>query len=246
MSQEISQDVMQTLQLAIHYQFKQVKLLVQAITHTSHANEHGGLDNERLEFLGDAVLELAISHELFLRFPEAQEGHLTKMRSTLVSETALANMARKIKLGQFLLLGKGEENQGGREKNSMLSDGMEAIFGALFLDGGLSAVLKTVNFLYHDNWPLPPETFRPRDSKSRLQEFTQRIWKARPTYTLLDSFGPEHAKQYRVGLALPDNTQVEWTESSVRKAEQGAAAQAIAILQAKLPKMAEQIQENKD
>ncbi|MDY0274905.1 MAG: ribonuclease III [Desulfomicrobium sp.] len=246
MFQEIPEDILQALQNVIHYEFGQVKLLIQAITHTSYANEHGGEHNERLEFLGDAVLELAISHELFQRFPHAQEGHLTKMRSSLVSEAALSGMAKKIGLGQYLFLGKGEENQGGRDKNSMLSDGLEAILGAIFLDGGLEAVSQCVKFLYQDNWPLPPETFRPRDSKSRLQELTQRVWKTRPTYTLLGSFGPEHAKQYKIGLTLPDNTQVEWTESSVRKAEQGAAAQAIILLQAKIFEEAESIDQGEN
>lgn len=245
MFKEIPEDTLQALQTAFHYEFKQVKLLIQAITHTSHVNEHGGEHNERLEFLGDAVLELVVSHELFQRFPGAQEGHLTKMRSSLVSEAALSNIARKIGLGQYFLLGRGEENQGGRDKNSMLSDCMEAILGAIYLDGGLGSVFTCVNFLYQDNWPLPPKTFRPRDSKSRLQELTQRLWQTRPTYTLLDSSGPEHAKQYRICLLLPDNTQVEWTDSSVRKAEQGAAAQAIAILQAKMPEVG-QLQQDED
>lgn len=239
-------DALQALQSEIHYEFRQVKLLIQAITHTSHANEHDGVHNERLEFLGDAVLELAVSHELFQRFPHAQEGHLTKMRSCLVSETALANVARKIGLGNCLLLGKGEEIQGGRNKNSMLSDGLEAVIGAVYLDGGLPAALNCVNFLYQGNWPLPPETFRPRDCKSRLQELTQRIWKARPAYALLDSHGPEHAKQYQVCLTLPDGMHVEWTDSSMRKAEQGAAARAIEILHASHPEAAEYEDQSKD
>jgi ribonuclease-3 len=232
---EISSDALRTLQSEIHYEFKQVKLLIEALTHSSHANEHGGAHNERLEFLGDAVLELAVSHELFRKFPEAQEGHLTRMRSTLVSEGALAQVARRIGLGSCLLLGKGEESQGGREKNSVLSDALEALLGAVHLDGGIEAAQTCVNFLYDGQWPVPPETFRPRDFKSQLQEATQRIWKARPTYALEGSHGPEHAKLYRVVVTLPDETRVEWEERSMRKAEQGAAEKALEMLKARFP-----------
>ena len=235
---EISSDALRTLQSEIHYEFKQVKLLIEALTHSSHANEHGGVHNERLEFLGDAVLELAVSNELFRKFPEAQEGHLTRMRSTLVSEGALAQVARRIGLGSCLLLGRGEEAQGGREKNSVLSDALEALLGAVHLDGGLEAAQACVNFLYDGQWPVPPETFRPRDFKSLLQEATQRIWKARPTYALEDSHGPEHAKLYRVVVTLPDDTRVEWEERSMRKAEQGAAEKALEMLKTRLPDLA--------
>ena len=238
MSLEIPSDALQTLQSGIHYEFSQVKLLIQALTHTSHANEHGGEHNERLEFLGDAVLELTVSHELFRKFPNAQEGHLTRMRSAMVSEAALAHVARRIGLGACLLLGKGEESQGGREKNSVLSDALEAVLGAVYLDGGLEPALDSVKFLFEGHWPSPPETFRPRDFKSLLQETTQRIWKSRPSYALGASRGPEHAKLYSVILTLPDGTCLECEERSMRKAEQGAAEQALRLLQARYPDQA--------
>jgi ribonuclease-3 len=235
MSLEIPSDALQKLQSGIHYEFRQVKLLIQALTHTSHANEHGGCHNERLEFLGDAVLELAVSHELYLMFPDAQEGHLTRMRSAMVSETALAGVARRIGLGDRLQLGKGEESQGGREKNSVLSDALEAVLGAVFLDGGLQAAQDCVKFLFDGRWPSPPETFRPRDFKSLLQEATQRLWKSRPPYALGASRGPEHAKIYSVVVTLPDGTRLECEERSMRKAEQGAAEQALHHLHARHP-----------
>jgi ribonuclease-3 len=237
MSVEIETHALHVLQSEIHYEFKQVKLLIQAITHSSYANEHDGAQNERLEFLGDAVLELAVSHALFEKFPLAQEGHLTRMRSTLVSETALADQARRFGLGSYLLLGKGEESQGGREKNSVLSDALEALLGAVYLDGGLAAALACVNILYAGHWPTPPKTFRPRDFKSLLQEATQRIWKSRPTYSPGGSSGPEHAKRYRVILTLPDTTRVEWEDGSMRKAEQGAAEQALNLLKSRSPEL---------
>jgi ribonuclease III len=239
MSLEVPTDALQALQSEIHYEFKQVKLLIQALTHSSHANEHGCPHNERLEFLGDAVLELAVSHELFMKFPQVQEGHLTKMRSALVSEGALAQVAKRINIGACLLLGKGEDVQGGREKNSVLSDGLEAVLGAVYLDGGLTAAITSVNFLFAGHWPAPPETFRPRDFKSLLQEATQRIWKARPSYALRDSHGPEHAKQYTVVVTLPDKTEVEWEERSLRKAEQGAAEQALRLVREGFPELVE-------
>lgn len=240
MSLEVPTDALQALQNEIHYEFKQVKLLIQALTHSSHANEHGCPHNERLEFLGDAVLELAVSQELFHKFPEVQEGHLTKMRSALVSEGALAQAARRIRLGKCLLLGRGEDVQGGREKNSVLSDALEAVLGAVYLDGGLEHAITCVNFLFAGLWPAPPETFRPRDFKSLLQEATQRIWKARPSYALRESHGPEHAKQYTVVVTMPDKTEVEWEERSMRKAEQGAAEQALMQLRKRFPDLFEQ------
>jgi ribonuclease-3 len=237
MSLEIPSDTLRKLQSGIHYEFRQVKLLIQALTHTSHANEHGGCHNERLEFLGDAVLELSVSHELYLMFPDAQEGHLTRMRSAMVSETALAAVARRMGLGDCLQLGKGEEAQGGRDKKSVLSDALEAVLGAVFLDGGLQAAQDCVKFLFEGHWPSPPETFRPRDFKSLLQEATQRLWKSRPAYALGASHGPEHAKLYSVVLTLPDGTCLEWEERSMRKAEQGAAEQALRLLHSRHPEL---------
>ncbi|GAB1410337.1 ribonuclease III [Desulfovibrionales bacterium] len=235
MLQEIPTPALHFLQSEIHYEFKQVKLLIQALTHSSYANEHDCPHNERLEFLGDAVLELAVSHILFAKFPDAQEGHLTKMRSSLVNEAALAQVARHLRLGSMLFLGKGEDVQGGREKNSVLSDALEAVLGAIFLDNGLESVTACVKNLYKEQWPAPPATFRPKDYKSQLQEMTQRMWKERPAYTLRESHGPEHAKHFVVQVALPDGTNIEWEASSMRKAEQGAAACALEHLQKKYP-----------
>lgn len=235
MSQEIPRDALRTLQIGIHYEFKQVKLLIQALTHTSHANEQGSEHNERLEFLGDAVLELAVSHLLFSRFPDAQEGHLTRMRSAMVSEDALARVADRIELGPLVRLGKGEEHQGGRTKKSVLSDALEAVLGAVFLDGGLDSASTCVNFLFDGHWPPLPVSFRPRDSKSRLQEYTQHLWKARPSYALQDSHGPEHSKRYTIVVTLPDGSETQCEGASIRKAEQGAAEKALQELEQRHP-----------
>jgi ribonuclease-3 len=222
------------LQKKLGFFFKDTELLTRALTHSSFANEHGLEHNERLEFLGDAVLELCISRILFFGFPDASEGHLTRLRAGLVSEPSLARVARFLSLGDCILLGKGEEQQGGRDRDSVLSDTLEAVLGAVYLDSGYSAAQKCIQKVFKE---FMPESFELlpsyKDYKSRLQEVTQSIFKARPVYTLLESTGPEHEKIYRVQVELPDKTKIDATESSVKKAEQKAAGKAIKVLSRK-------------
>jgi ribonuclease-3 len=219
------------LQKKLGFFFKDTELLTRALTHSSFANEHGLEHNERLEFLGDAVLELCISRILFFGFPDASEGHLTRLRAGLVSEPSLARVARSLSLGDYILLGKGEEQQGGRDRDSVLSDTLEAVLGAVYLDSGYSAAQKCIQKVFKE---FMPESFELlpscKDYKSRLQEVTQSIFKARPVYTLQESTGPEHEKIYRVQVELPDGTKIDATESSVKKAEQKAAGKAIKVL----------------
>ncbi|MFP5258227.1 MAG: ribonuclease III, partial [Acidobacteriota bacterium] len=186
--------------------------------------------NERLEFLGDAVLELCVTAELFARFPEAPEGELTLLRSQLVNESSLADMARRLGLESHVLLGRGEENQGGRTRPSLLSDVFEAVVGAVFLDGGYHAARDFVDRVFHGLWPRRPAAPKTKDFKSRLQEYTQKTHKARPTYALLGSAGPEHDKRFEVRLLLPDGQEILATEKSVKKAEQMAAKLALRSL----------------
>ncbi len=226
-------DRMTSLEESIHYRFSQVKLLTQALTHSSHANEQGRAnspDNERLEFLGDAVLELAVSKELFDRYPDAAEGHLTRVRSNLVKEGALAETARALKLDQHMLLGKGEESQGGRQRDSLLADGLEAVIGAVFLDGGFDEARKVVLRLMESRWPKAVNLARPRDFKSRLQELTQQLYRDRPVYTLLAASGPEHEKVFEVSVRLPSGDVHHASDTSLKRAEQGAAAKALMSL----------------
>ncbi len=225
------------LQRGIPYQFSQVKLLRVALTHSSYANEQqtGAEHNERLEFLGDAVLELCVSEELFRRFPDAREGQLTAMRSKLVNQDTLAALARKMHLPEHLILGKGEEGQGGRERDSLLSDVFESVLGAVFLDGGFAAARKVVEELFLDLWPAGSERKKNKDPKSRLQELTQQRFKERPIYVLAASSGPEHDKQFIVRLTLPDGSEFTATGSSLKRAEQTAAEQALARLSAGEP-----------
>jgi ribonuclease-3 len=224
------------LEKRLGYQFAERRLLVLALTHSSFANEQASAqeNNERLEFLGDAVLELSISEELFERYPDAPEGIMTTVRSQLVSEPALAELARELDVASALFLGKGEENQGGRQRDSVLSDALESIFGAMFLDSGYDITRECILHLYADKWPSSHRLGRERlrDFKSRLQERTQQLFKDRPIYYLLDSSGPEHAKVYQVRVDLPDGSQTEASDTSVKKAEQRAAKKALEGLKA--------------
>lgn len=218
------------LQANIPYEFHHVKLLATALTHSSAANELGCEHNERLEFLGDAVLELCVSAELYARFPKAREGLLTAMRSRLVNQETLADIARRLRMDECLHLGKGEESQGGRDRASLLSDAVEALLGAVYLDGGFSSAQRVVNGLFRDLWPQSEEEKKSKDAKSRLQEVSQQVYRDRPLYTLLGSSGPEHAKRFEVRLELPDKTVFTASGSSVKRAEQTVAEQALALL----------------
>ncbi|MHC1788013.1 ribonuclease III [Solidesulfovibrio sp.] len=225
-------DAPESIAAALGHVFADPRLLAVALTHSSFANERdeNGGHNERLEFLGDAVLELCVSEELFARFPEAPEGELTLLRSQLVNEASLAAMARRLHLESHVLLGRGEENQGGRSRSSLLSDVFEAVVGAVFLDGGYAAARDCVARVFTGLWPARPAAPKAKDFKSRLQEYTQKAHKSRPTYALLGSAGPEHDKRFEVRLTLPCGREILATEKSVKKAEQVAARLALEAL----------------
>lgn len=237
------EEQIKTVQNVINYAFRDVKLLRTALTHSSFANEQGTCEereaiehNERLEFLGDAVLELCVTEELFGRFPEEREGELTRMRAKLVSKTALKDIALEMGLNNYLLLGKGEESQGGRLRGSLLSDALEAIIGAVFLDGGFDAARVFVGRLYGELWPGGPERRYTKDYKSALQEVTQEVYKERPVYTLVASRGPEHEKEFEVELTLPDGRIIRGQGPGVKKAEQEAAGKALKLLERENPR----------
>lgn len=220
------------LQEKLGHVFSNADLLALALTHTSWANEHGreGCHNQRLEFLGDAVLELCVSEELYHRYPAAREGQMTQMRSGMVSESALAALARNLGLDCALRLGRGEERQGGRQKDSLLSDAFEAVLAAVYEDGGLEAARKVVRRVFARLWPPAEQERKELDPKSRLQEICQREFKAAPVYALIGSSGPEHAKIFDVKLVLPNGKTFCASESSCKKAEQTAAALALAAM----------------
>ena len=229
--------MLERLQRDIPYHFSQVKLLNAAMTHSSYANEQQSSvpHNERLEFLGDAVLELCISDELYKRFPDAREGELTAMRSRLVNQETLAALARGIGLDKYIVLGKGEESQGGRDRSSLLSDAFEALLGAVYLDGGFVAARDIVFRLFKERWPAQSAKSRGKDGKSRLQEVTQQFFRDRPIYSLAGSSGPEHDKVFTVRLELPDEEKTVFISdgSSVKRAEQTAAHMALSFLEEK-------------
>jgi ribonuclease-3 len=227
--------VLNNLQKNIHYTFKQVKHLAVALTHSSYANENPeeAAHNERLEFLGDAVLELSVAAILYDKYPQAREGELTSLRSMLVSQSPLAYLARQLKLDSSLRLGRGEEAQGGRTRDALLADALEAIFGAVFIDGGFAAAKGVIEFLMTDAFfalALDAGSSKSKDHKSLLQAISQRRFQERPVYTLTGSGGPEHAKLFYVKLTLPDGKTYEDAAPSVKKAEQAVAARALEAL----------------
>jgi len=219
------------LQDCIHHRFGQVKFLKTALTHSSYANEQEGFDdNERLEFLGDAVLELCISEEGFRRFPSAAEGQLTRIRSQLVKEQSLAGIARSLTLDKFIRLGRGEELQGGRERDALLADAFEAVLGAIFLDGGFEAARRSILTIFEDRWPEQAVLPEIKDYKSRLQEVAQERFRDRPVYVLAGTSGPEHEKIFEVDVTLPQGEVFRGTSTSVKRAEQESARIALDFL----------------
>ncbi len=223
------------LQEKLGYVFRDEALLLLALTHSSWANEHnepgGEAHNERLEFLGDAVLELNISAGLYLRYPGEREGSLTHLRSRMVSEAMLNILAQELDMGQCLLLGRGEDAQGGRQRPALLADAVEAVLGAVYLDGGHEAARVLVGRLYERHWPTLDSGRRGKDHKTLLQELTQARFKALPTYLPLPGEGPEHARVFRSQLELPDGRICLGEGNTQKGAEQCAAQRALEMYQ---------------
>ena len=216
------------LEEIIGYHFKNKHYLTQALTHSSYANEKklGKLGcNERLEFLGDAVLELISSDYLYARFTQVPEGELTKKRASLVCEPSLAYCAREFGLPQFLLLGKGEDMTGGRNRDSIVSDATEALLGAIYLDGGFASAKEFIHkFILKDIEH--KKLFY--DSKTILQEIVQSDYKGKEIeYVLTGEIGPDHDKKFVVSLVVGDKTLGEGTGRTKKAAEQEAAYRAI-------------------
>jgi ribonuclease-3 len=221
------------LQQCLGYKFKNMRLLLQAVTHSSYIFEQsdkGKADNETLEFLGDAVLDLVVSNMLIDRYPAMDEGQLTKVRSALVQENHLAIMARELNLGDHLLLGKGEENSEGRRKDSILSCAYEAVVGAIFRDGGYKAAQAFVELRFRDHLEYGKEKALFADSKSRLQEITQEGHNEAPAYILEKAEGPDHDKLFTVSVLFQGRVLATASAKSKKAAEQKAAALAIEAL----------------
>lgn len=223
------------------FRFNDSESLIRALTHASYANENPlrtdgqpTLNNERDEFLGDAVLDLATSHLIMERFPNSPEGELSRLRASIVNERRLADAARNVGIGELLLLGKGEESSGGRTKESLLADGFEAIVGAIYLERGYPTALK---FLRTQFKPFLEELAQPgfdRDFKTRLQEIAQSKLKATPRYMLAGEKGPDHEKIFEVNLLINGQVRGSGTGKSKKEAEQAAAKNAIEAIEAAL------------
>lgn len=220
----------QNLENEIGYVFNDKELLMQALTHSSYVNDRKmdkNLCNERLEFLGDAILEMTSSEFLYSEYPEKDEGELTKLRASLVSETPLAAVAGEIGLGEYLYLGHGEERTGGRTRYSVTSDAVEAVIGAIYLDGGIEPARAFVR-KYILNEIENKKLFH--DSKTVLQEIVQKYHKGTLTYRLVKEEGPDHDKNYGMN-ALIDEKIIGYGEGRTKKAaEQQAAYSAIKSL----------------
>ena len=216
------------LEAAIGYQFHNISLLQNALTHSSYANErwHNSLlSNERLEFLGDSILGMLVAEYLFRTFPDRPEGELTRMRADMVCEKTLAAVANSIHLGDHLLLGHGEEQGGGRSRNSILADAMESVIAACFLDGGMEAALRFIKrFILVE---VPVTKLHNADYKTQLQELVQQKRNQVLSYTLAGETGPDHDKQFEVEVSLNGNVVGRGKGSSNKRAEQDAARAAI-------------------
>ena len=222
------------LNKSLCYTCKQPRLLAQAFSHSSYINEQGRdsiENNERLEFLGDAVLDLAISHILMSLFPNAMEGDLSKFRSMLVDEAGLYEIALKLRLGDYLFLGRGEEKTGGRQKPSILANTVEAIIGAVYLDAGFEVAKGVIHKLFGQQIEKLGAEDIMHDFKSILQEYTQQAFKILPKYILINESGPPHDKVFRMALTLKGKTLAEADGKSKKEAEQKVAREAFFCLQ---------------
>ena len=217
---------MESLEKKLGYRFRDRALLGEALNHSSYANEHrGGLgSNERLEFLGDSVLGFVSAEYLFREHPDLPEGDLTRMRASLVCEQSLYEVARELELGSYLKLGRGEEAGGGRERQSMLADATEAVFAAVYLDGGIQPVRELIVRVLLSQAPAAEER---RDYKTTLQEVVQRRSGQVLTYHMLSQSGPDHNKTFLLEVRLNDESVGCGEGHSKKEAEQAAARDAL-------------------
>jgi ribonuclease-3 len=229
---------LEKLQNTLGYRFRNRELLLRALVHRSFAyeNQNVAADNETLEFLGDSVLGLAISHLLLEIFPDCDEGELSRLRSSIVNERELAQIASSINLGDFLLLGKGEELSGGRQKSSLLANGLEAVLASVYLDGGLDSVILLVRRIFHGYLERREEDrlllkTLDKDYKTQLQEITQARLKLTPIYFLEAEEGPDHDKTFFMRVTVGDLVLAHGFGKSKKEAQQEAARRAIAEIQ---------------
>lgn len=220
-------DKLKQIQKLLKYEFKNINLLKEAITHKSIKSS---INNERLEFLGDAVLDLIVGEYLYHKFNTKSEGDLSKLRASLVNEDSLAKIAKELKLGEFLYLSPAEENNGGRDKQSLISDALEALMGAIYLESGLDSVKVIFIDLLEKNFPDINLNSLTKDYKTTLQEITQAQIGTAPKYELISSSGPDHKKSFEMAVLLNGKEIARATGNSKKAAEQACALKALEML----------------
>ncbi len=220
------------LEQLLGYRFTDLRLLQKALIHSSFAFEQAQIDknNEILEFLGDAVLDLVIGHMLCKHFPDMREGELTRLRSSLVNESHLASMAREVRIGRYLCLGKGEDSSNGRNKSSILSCAYEAVIGAIFEDSDYGTVEAVIVRSFVPGMEAKKEELLMADAKSRLQEALQEKFNEAPSYRIDREEGPSHEKVFTVSVVFKGDALGSGTGSSKKEAEQRAASATLTIL----------------
>jgi len=229
------------LEASLGYCFKDIGLLDNALTHRSFVNENNSLpckDNERLEFLGDAVLELTVSDMIMKKFPDYPEGELSKLRASVVNEQPLAGLARHFRIGEFLLLGRGEEASGGRMKSSLLANAFESLVAAMYLDGGFDRAAAFTGRLFEpliEAGTAATVTAVYRDYKTAAQEICQNLFQELPRYVILAETGPDHDKRFEMSLVIGEKIIATGTGRNKKEAEQQAAKMALETLRGNGP-----------
>ena len=217
----------EALEKTLDYKFKDEKLIIEALTHKSHKQPY---DNERLEFLGDAVLDLLVGEYLYKKFPKSDEGDLSKIRASLVNEDGFDKLARSINIGECIFLSNAEENNGGREKSSLLSNAFEAVMGAIYLESGLKRVQEVAIALIEKNHENISLDSLFRDFKTTLQELTQARFGETPEYKVIASRGPDHKKEFEVAVIIQGKEYARASGKSKKIAQQEAAKIAVELL----------------
>lgn len=215
------------LESKLGYSFKNKQLIIEALTHKSFKKPY---NNERLEFLGDAVLDLIVGEYLFKKFPSSDEGTLSKIRASLVNENGFAHLANELNLGKYIYISLAEENNEGRTKLSLLSNAFEAVMGAIYLESGLGGTKSIVIKLLEECYPTIDLQTLSKDYKTALQEYTQAKYGITPTYEMIGSSGPDHKKEFEIEVLLGDKTLATSIGKSKKEAQQKAAQIALDIL----------------
>jgi ribonuclease-3 len=208
------------LEKRLGYSFENKQLIIEALTHKSHKKPY---NNERLEFLGDAVLDLIVGEFLFMEFPEEAEGVLSKIRASLVNESGFTKLAKKLDLGEHIYLSPAEESNEGRNKPSLLSNAFEAVIGAIYLEAGLAKCQEITIDLLKETYPKIDLNTLSKDYKTALQEITQATHGVTPLYTMLGSSGPDHKKEFEIEVSLNGNPIAKAKGKSKKEAQQKAA-----------------------